>query len=152
MQNLLFAVTVLFLSLPAMAAETKTQPPMPAEKVAELAARAANGDADAQFQLAELRLKGAGVAQDFAKAAALYKSAAEAGHALAQVSYAGMNALGLGGERRVADAYFWVVAAVVMQPGPVRDAGFAGLGEVAAQLTLEEKAAMVPPARAAWSR
>lgn len=151
MRSLVLVVSVLLLALPAAAAEVKPQPP--AAKTAEpLAARAAKGDAEAQFQLAEMHLKGQGVAQNFSKAAGLYKSAAEAGYAPAQVAYAAVHALGLGVERQIGESYFWIIAAVVTQPGVVRDAAFESLGDVAAQLSPQEKAALVPPARAAWSR
>ena len=56
-----------------------------AQTIDELKTRAANGDADAQFNLGKRYYKGEGVTKDFAEAVRWYRKAAEQGVAEAKI-------------------------------------------------------------------
>jgi hypothetical protein len=120
--------------------------------LAALQAAAAKGDNRARIALADRYVEGKGLAQDFAQAARLYRSAAEAGYPRAQVSLAALSLLGLGLPRDDNEAYFWLIMAAVKYPGEIRASAFESLGEAATLLSHEEKTAMIAPARSAWSR
>jgi TPR repeat protein len=105
----------------------------------ELQPLAQAGDTIAQFYLAEMHLHGWGVAQNFEEAAAWYAKAAEFGHPEAQAALGSLQMLGLGVPRYPSNAFFWLILSVVWQDSDMRLAAMTSLGEVAAQLTPEQR-------------
>ena len=75
--------------------------------VAALRASAAQGDADAQFNLGVMYAEGYGVPQDAAEAVAWYRLAAERGDHEAQTNLGGMYAEGRGVQQDAAEAVAW---------------------------------------------
>lgn len=116
----------------------------------ELQPLAQAGDTIAQFYLAEMHLHGRGVAQNFEDAAAWYAKAAESGHPEAQAALGSLQMLGLGVPRYPANAYFWLIFSVVWQDSDLRVAAMTSLGEVAAQLSPEQKRAIGDVAANQW--
>ena len=76
-------------------------------EVEELRARAEQGDATAQFNLAVMYHKGKGVPQDYAEAAKWYRKAAEQGHADAQYNLGNMYGKGQGVPQDYVQAHMW---------------------------------------------
>ena len=76
----LFAILLLglFLCPAALRADTETDPPM--EDIEALKAKADQGDAEAQYDLARCYDNGAGVPEDEAEAVNWYRKAAAQGH------------------------------------------------------------------------
>lgn len=116
----------------------------------ELQPLAQAGDTIAQFYLAEMHLHGRGVAQDFEEAAAWYAKAAELGHPEAQAALGSLQMLGLGVPRYPSNAFFWLIFSVVWQDSDLRAAAMTSLGEVAAQLSPEQKRAIGDVAANQW--
>ena len=118
----------------------------------ELQPLAQAGDSIAQYYLAEMHLHGRGVAQNFEEAAAWYAKAAELGHPEAQAALGSLQMLGLGIPRYPTNAYFWLILSVVWQDSDLRAAAMESLGEVAAQLTPEQKRTLGGVAANQWRR
>lgn len=116
----------------------------------ELQPLAEAGDIIAQYYLGEMHLRGRGVAQDFEKAAALYAKAAQYGHPQSQAALGALQMLGLGVPRYPGGAYFWLILSVVWSDGELRGDAMASLGEVAGQLSPEQKAAIAGQAARQW--
>jgi hypothetical protein len=74
----------------------------------ELASKAVQGDANAQFDCGEQYYFGHSVPQDHGEAAKWFRLAAEQGHAGAQASLGMLTALGRGVERDYVEAFKWV--------------------------------------------
>ncbi len=110
------------------------------------------GDPVAQFFLGEMYLRGKGVDQDFEQAAAWYEKAAIGGHADAQSAIGSLEMLGLGVPRHPTSGYFWLIVSVVWEDSDLRDAAMTALGEVAVQLSPEQKRAMARAALPEWKR
>jgi hypothetical protein len=123
-----------------------------ATALSELQPLAEAGEADAQFALGEMYLKGLGVVQDFGNASAWFAKAAETGHTQAMANYGSLLALGLGARRDSGSAYFWLILSVVWAEGPARRAAMASLGEVAPLLSSQEKQAIGNAAARQWRR
>jgi TPR repeat protein len=104
---------------------------------------AEGGDADAQLGLGELYLQGQGVDQDFKAAAEWLTKAAEAGHPRAQ---------GLGVPQEFSTSYFWMIVAAIWSQDEIRLAAMESLGEVAKQVSKDEKIAIGKQAAAQWRR
>ena len=100
---------------------------------------AETGQSRAQNVLGEMALRGQGASQAFVAASAWFAKAAANGHTQAMVSYGSLLALGLGSDRDLGPAYFWMILSVVWDCGPPRHAAFVSLGEVASLLSSEEK-------------
>jgi TPR repeat protein len=79
-----------------------------AQTLTDLERRAANGDHDAQTALGTLYETGDGVPIDLARAVALYREAASAGHVGAQINLATMYLDGAGVTRNAATAVEWL--------------------------------------------
>ena len=79
-----------------------------ARAVAETKTKAEQGDADAQFYLGFMYVKGQGVEQDFEEAVKWYRKAAEQRHAQAQYNLGVMYANGEGVEKDYVTAYAWL--------------------------------------------
>ena len=77
------------------------------EEIDSLHRQAIRGDANAQFNLALMYIKGLGVEQSYETAALWYKRAANQGHADAQVNLAFMYIKGLGVEQSYETAALW---------------------------------------------
>ena len=118
----------------------------------ELQPLAEAGDTAAQYFLGEMHLRGRGVAQDFEGAAAWYEKAAEYGHAQAQAALGALQMLGLGVPRHPGGAYFWLILSVVWGNSDLRGDAFSSLGEVAGQLSQEQKRAIANQAASQWRR
>jgi hypothetical protein len=103
---LMLTASVLAVCVRADSTQSDTQ----ADKttVAELRARAEQGDAWAQFNLGARHHSGRGVPQSDAQAMAWYRRAAEQGHPQAQHELAMMYASGRGAPRDDAQAHAWV--------------------------------------------
>ena len=69
---------------------------------------AEQGDAESQAALAGMYLAGAGMAQDYVKAAAWYRRAAEQGYATAQLNLGDLYSTGRGVMRDLVQAYLWL--------------------------------------------
>ena len=113
------------------------------------------GEADdpiAQYFLGEMYLRGKGVDQDFEQAAAWYQKAAVGGHADAQSAIGSLEMLGLGVPRHPTSGYFWLIVSVVWEDSDLRDAAMSALGQVAVQLSPEQKRAMARAALPEWKR
>jgi TPR repeat protein len=106
------------------------------------------GDPVAQYFLGEMHLRGKGVDQNFEQAAAWYEKAAVGGHADA----GSLEMLGLGVARHPTSGYFWLIVSVVWEDSDLRDAAMAALGQVAVQLSPEQKRAMARAALPEWKR
>jgi hypothetical protein len=91
--------------------------PASALDVQALEQRAASGDAEALFQLADLFERGDQVEQDLARAARLLQAAAERGHASAQYRLGLAQAAGVGTERDSVQSYAWLSLAA-KEAGP----------------------------------
>lgn len=89
----IFPVLILLMLAPPSIAAAEAQPPA---HVQELRARAANGDAEAQFNLGGIYFKGREVAQDYAESAKWLRLAATSGHPLAQYNLGMMYDSGQG--------------------------------------------------------
>jgi len=109
-------------------------------------------DAIAQFYLGEMYLRGKGVDLDFEQAAAWYEKAATNGHADAQAAIGSLEMLGLGVPRHPTSGYFWLIVSVVWEDSDLRDAAMSALGQVAVQLSPEQKRAMARAALPEWKR
>ncbi len=123
-----------------------------AAAVAALTPEAEGGDVVAQFFLGEIYLHGKGVAQDFAQAAQWYERAAEQGHPEAQAALGSLQMLGLGVPKQPSSAYFWLIVSVVWEDSQLREDAMWGLGEVAPQLSREQKAEIARAALPQWKR
>lgn len=110
------------------------------------------GDPVAQYFLGEMHLRGKGVDQNFEQAAAWYEKAAVGGHADAQSAIGSLEMLGLGVARHPTSGYFWLIVSVVWEDSDLRDAAMAALGQVAVQLSPEQKRAMARAALPEWKR
>ncbi len=113
---------------------------------------AEEGDVDAQLGLGELYLRGQGVTQDFKTAAEWLTKAAEAGDPRAQAMLGGLYAAGLGVPQDFATSYFWMIVAAIWSQDTIRLAAMESLGEVAKQISNEEKVAIGRQAAAQWRR
>jgi hypothetical protein len=91
-----------------------------ARDLAALDQRAASGDAEALFQLADAYERGDQVEQDLELAAQLLQAAAERGHAGAQYRLGLAQAAGVGTERNLVQSYVWLTLAA-------REAGLTSL-------------------------
>ncbi len=118
----------------------------------ELKPLAERDDVDAQYHLGEMYLRGRGVGQDFAAAAAWYTKAAEAGHPGAQGTLGGLHAVGLGVPQDVGTAYFWMITAAIWDQGKIRQKAMQSLGDVARQLDRQEKSAIAKQAIHQWRK
>ena len=118
----------------------------------ELQPLAEAGDTAAQYFLGEMHLRGRGMGRDFEKAAAWYGKAAEYGHPEAQAALGAMQMLGLGGPRHPGGAYFWLILSVVWSNSDLRGDAFSSLGDVAGQLSQEQKRAIGNQAAGQWRR
>jgi len=74
---------------------------------------AETGDAQAQYNLADLYVHGEGVSQDDAKAFASFQKAAAHGHAGARIMLGSMYAAGRGTAKDLPAAYLWISAAAL---------------------------------------
>lgn len=110
------------------------------------------GDPVAQYFLGEMHLRGKGVDQNFEQAAAWYEKAAVGGHADAQSAIGSLEMLGLGVARHPTSGYFWLIVSVVWEDSDLRDAAMAALGQVAVQLSPEQKRIMARAALREWKR
>lgn len=110
------------------------------------------GDPVAQYFLGEMYLRGKGVEQNFEQAAAWYEKAAVGGHADAQSAIGSLEMLGLGVARHPTSGYFWLIVSVVWEDSDLRDAAMAALGQVAVQLSPEQKRTMARAALPEWKR
>ncbi len=110
------------------------------------------GDLDARFYLGEMHLQGKGVTRDFKKAADWLGKAAKAGHPRAQGLLGGLYAVGLGVPQDFGMAYFWMIVAAVWSQAEIRQQAMDSLGEVAEQLSDEEKQAIAKQAVPQWRR
>ena len=110
------------------------------------------GDPVAQYFLGEMHLRGKGVDQNFEQAAAWYEKAAVGGHADAQSAIGSLEMLGLGVPRHPTSGYFWLIVSVVWEDSDLRDAAMAALGQVAVQLSPEQKRIMARAALPEWKR
>ena len=118
----------------------------------ELQPLAEAGDTAAQYFLGEMHLRGRGVAQDFGLAAAWYEKAAEYGHPQAQAALGAMQMLGLGVPRHPGGAYFWLILSVVWGHSDLRGDAFSSMGDLAGQLSQEQKRAIGNQAASQWRR
>ena len=118
----------------------------------ELKPLAERDDVDAQYHLGEMYLRGRGVGQDFAAAAAWYTKAAEAGHPRAQETLGGLHAVGLGVPQDIGTAYFWLITAAIWDQGEIRRQAMQSLGEVARRLDQKEKSAIAKQATQQWRK
>ena len=109
-------------------------------------------DVIAQYFLGEMYLQGKGVDQDVAQAASWYERAALNGHPEAQAAIGSLEMLGLGVERHPTSGYFWLIASVVWSNSELRQAAMSALGQVAVQLSPEQKRAMARAALPEWKR
>ncbi len=123
-----------------------------AAALAEFRPLADDGDPDAQFYLGEMHLEGKGVARDFETAAHWLGKAAQAGHPPAQGVLGGLYAVGLGVPRDFGTAYFWMIVAAIWSEAEIRREAMNSLGEVAEQLSAEEKKAVARQAVRQWRR
>ena len=110
------------------------------------------GDLDAQFYLGEMHLRGKGVERDFKKAAEWLDKAAQAGQPRAQATLGGLYAAGLGVPQDFGLAYFWMIIAVIWDEAEIRKQAMNSLGDVAEQLSEEQKKAIVKQAAPQWRR
>ncbi len=111
---------------------------------------AEEGDLDAQFYLGEMYLRGKGVDRDFKKALEWLAKAAQAGHPGAQGVLGGLYAVGLGVPQDFGVAYFWMIVAAIWSEAEIRQQAMNSLGEVAEQLSDEEKKAAAKQAVPQW--
>ena len=109
-------------------------------------------DPIAQYFLGEMYLHGKGVDQDFAQAAAWYERAAINGHPEAQAAIGSLEMLGLGVARHPTSGYFWLIVSVVGEDSKMHQAAMSALGQVAVQLSPEQKRAMARAALPEWKR
>jgi len=109
-------------------------------------------DPIAQFFLGEMYLHGKGVQQDFGRAAGWYERAALNGHPEAQAAIGGLEMLGLGVPQHRTSGYFWLIASVVWVDSELRRDAMSALGQVAAQLSPEQKKAIARAALPEWRR
>lgn len=116
----------------------------------ELTPEADAGDLLAQYYLGEMYLRGKGVERDFETAAVWYTRSAENGYPQAQAALGSMQMLGLGVPRHPSSAYFWLIVSVVWDEGDLRQDAMAGLGEIASQLSPEQKKAVAAEAARRW--
>ena len=86
-------------------------PPAFALDVQALEQKAASGDAEALFQLADFYERGDQVEQDLQRAARLLQAAADRGHASAQYRLGLAQAAGVGTERDPVQSYAWLTLA-----------------------------------------
>jgi hypothetical protein len=108
------------------------------------------GDLDAQFYLGEMHLRGKGVERDFKKAAEWLDKAAQAGHPRSQGTLGGLYAAGLGVPQDFGMAYFWMIVAAIWDEGEIRKQAMHSLGEVAKQLSDEQKKTIAKQAAGQW--
>ena len=87
----------------------------------DLEARAAGGDAAAQFELGRRFERGDGVSQSDSSAVHWFRQAAEQGHGEAQYNLAWMYANGYGVEKDLVKAHFWFTAAEARQIDGARE-------------------------------
>jgi hypothetical protein len=92
---------------------------------------AESGEAQAQYNLADLYLHGEGVPKDEQKAFSWYEKAAFQGHSGARIMAGSMLAVGRGTSKDLAGAYLWIYAAVLQGD----DRGAATLRALELQLT-----------------
>ncbi len=118
----------------------------------KLKPEADGGDVIAQYFLGEMYLHGKGVDQDFEQAVAWYSRAAEHGHPQAQAALGSLEILGLGGPRDTTSGYFWLIASVVWTKSDLRQDAMSALGQVAVQLSPDQKNAMARAALPEWKR
>jgi uncharacterized protein len=90
-------IVVAVMAALAMAVPAGPQDAAPAAPVTELESRAAAGDAEAQFDLGLLYIRGEGVAEDHAAAASWFRKAADLGQRDAQYLFGLMHISGQGG-------------------------------------------------------
>jgi len=109
-------------------------------------------DPIAQFVLGEMYLRGKGVDQDFEQAAHWYERAALNGHPEAQAAIGSLEMLGLGVAQHRTSGYFWLIASVVWVDSELRPDALSALGQVAAQLSPEQKKAIARAALPEWRR
>lgn len=81
------------------------------KQLSELRVRAENGDAEAQFKLGHMYLKGRNVEQDLSEAFKWTHKAAQQGYVSAQNNLGVMYAKGLGVEQNYVWAYAWLIIA-----------------------------------------
>ena len=110
------------------------------------------GDIIAQYFLGEMYLHGKGVDQDFAQAVAWYSRAAQHGHPQAQAALGSLQMLGLGGPQDTTNGYFWLIVSVVWTNSDLRQDAMSALGQVAVQLSPDQKNAMARAALPEWKR
>lgn len=122
-QILLLLALTLFLCAPARAEEARTPDELNA---AALKARAAKGDAEAQYLLGGYYAKGIGVTQDWAEAARWSRKAAEQGNARGQYAMGFLSETGRGVTRDDAEAAKWYAKAA-RQGDTSAQYGLAGL-------------------------
>lgn len=103
-------LTACALAVLLAAANQAAAKPIP-EEVLALQKKAGEGDAQAQFDLAEVYFKGQDVDKDRAEAAKWYRKAAEQGHPLAQYNLAQMQLHGRGVPQDRTAAVQWLQAA-----------------------------------------
>jgi len=113
---------------------------------------AEGGDVVAQYFLGEMYLHGKGVDQDFEQAAAWYERAALSGHSEAQAALGSLEMLGLGVPQHRTSGYFWLIASVVWANSDLRQDAMSALGQVAVQLSPDQKNAMARAALPEWKR
>ena len=106
-RHVLTAVAVAVFSLSVLGPPVQAQDNPSTQELADLRARAEQGDADAQFSLGAMYGTGNGVPQDFAEALRWYRLAAEQGDADAQFSLGAMYAAGNGVPQDYAEAARW---------------------------------------------
>jgi len=109
-------------------------------------------DPIAQFFLGEMYLHGKGVDQDFEQAAQWYERAALNGHPEAQAAIGSLEMLGLGVPQHRTSGYFWLIASVVWVDSELRHDAMSALGQVAVQLSPEQKKAIARAAVPEWRR
>ena len=112
----------------------------PDETIAELRARAEQGDAVAQYNLGVIYATGEGVPQDDAEAVRWYRLAAEQGYALAQGALGAMYMNGQGVPQDHETAHVWLNLAASRSTGEQRDEYVEARDAVAERMTREQLA------------
>lgn len=108
------------------------------ETVAELRAKADQGDAVAQYSLGVIYRDGVGVAQNYAVAVQWHRLAADQGYAPAQYNLGVMYFQGEGLPMDDVAAYMWFSLAATRATGPVRDSAIGAREQTAGYLTSEQ--------------
>jgi hypothetical protein len=121
--------------VPADSTPAQANAQMQTTAVAELRARAEQGDAEAQFKLGLMYVNGQGVPQDYAQAVGWYRKAAEQGYAAAQYNLGRMYETGRGVPRDDVEAHLWQDLAAARATGADQKTFADGRDELAKSMT-----------------